>query len=114
MSSILSSSTPGQSQRPDDKALQFATRAAFFITGAAMSVSVVPSLFSAAGKQRVMPAGLAVASVSTLGYTGILTGLALPGFIAQWSSLSLALGCVALLLLVVSLSIRLLTRSSGA
>ncbi|ADM97445.1 Membrane protein mosC [Dickeya dadantii 3937] len=107
MSSILSSSTPGQSQRPGDKALQFATRAAFFITGAAMSVS-------AAGKQRVMPAGLAVASVSTLGYTGILTGLALPGFIAQWSSLSLALGCVALLLLVVSLSIRLLTRSSGA
>ncbi|NAT76861.1 hypothetical protein [Dickeya dadantii] len=103
----MSSSTPGQSQRPDDKALQFATRAAFFITGAAMSVSV-------AGKQRVMPAGLAVASVSTLGYTGILTGLALPGFIAQWSSLSLALGCVALLLLVVSLSIRLLTRSSGA
>ncbi|WP_404826847.1 hypothetical protein [Dickeya dadantii] len=90
----MSSSTSGQSPRPDDKAVQFAT--------------------SAAGKQRAMPAGLAVASVSTLGYTGILTGLALPGLIAQWSSLSLALGFVALLLLVVSLSIRLLTRSSGA
>ncbi|WP_152495231.1 hypothetical protein [Dickeya sp. NCPPB 3274] len=73
-----------------------------------------PILFSAAGRQRIMPAGLAVASVSTLGYTGILTGPALLGFIAQWSSLSLALGLVALLLLVVSLSIRPLTRSSGA
>lgn len=114
MSSTLSSSTPGQSPRPDDKAVQFATRAAFFITVASMSVSVTPILLSAAGKQRAMPAGLAVASVSTLGYTGILTGLALPGLIAQWSSLSLALGFVALLLLVVSLSIRLLTRSSGA
>lgn len=114
MSSTLSSSTSGQSPRPDDKAVQFATRAAFFITVASMSVSMTPILFSAAGKQRIMPAGLAVASVSTLGYTGILTGLALPGLIVQWSSLSLALGFVALLLLVVSLSIRLLTRSSGA
>ncbi|WP_263064871.1 hypothetical protein [Dickeya dadantii] len=110
----MSSSTSGQSPRPDDKAVQFATRAAFFITVASMSVSVTPILLSAAGKQRAMPAGLTVASVSTLGYTGILTGLALPGLIAQWSSLSLALGFVALLLLVVSLSIRLLTRSSGA
>ncbi|KHN53362.1 MFS transporter [Dickeya fangzhongdai] len=85
----------------------------FILVGLGAS-NVVPILFSAAGRQRIMPAGLAVASVSTLGYTGILTGPALLGFIAQWSSLSLALGLVALLLVVVSLSIRPLTRSSGA
>ncbi|MZG33065.1 hypothetical protein E4659_06690 [Dickeya dianthicola] len=89
MSSTLSSSTPGQSQRLGDKAIQ-------------------------AGRPRVMPAVLAVASASTLGYTGILAGPARRGFIAQWSSLSLALGLAARLLLVVSLSIRPLTRSSGA
>ena len=57
--------------------------------------NVVPILFSAAGNQRDMPANLAIASVTTVGYAGILAGPALIGFIAQFSSLTVAFACVA-------------------
>ncbi|QDX30739.1 MFS transporter [Dickeya poaceiphila] len=87
--------------------------AGFTLVGLGTS-NVVPILFSAAGRQQVMPVGLAIASVSTLGYTGILTGPALLGFIAEWSSLCVALAVVAVLLLAASLNIRPLTRSPGA
>lgn len=72
--------------------------------------NVVPILFSAAGNQKIMPANLAIASITTVGYAGILVGPTLLGFIAQLSSLSLAFGCVALLLLIVCASARTITR----
>ncbi|MDX5628162.1 MULTISPECIES: MFS transporter [unclassified Brenneria] len=72
--------------------------------------NVVPILFSAAGNQKVMPANLAIASITTLGYAGILIGPTLLGFIAQISDLAMAFGCVALLLLLVSLSARAVIR----
>ncbi|MCG8707054.1 MFS transporter [Brenneria sp. 4F2] len=72
--------------------------------------NVVPILFSAAGNQKVMPANLAIASITTVGYAGILIGPTLLGFIAQISDLALAFGCVALLLLLVSLSARAVIR----
>ncbi|RYD69573.1 MAG: MFS transporter, partial [Sphingobacteriales bacterium] len=42
--------------------------------------------------------------ITTMGYTGMLAGPALLGFIAQHASLSIALGCLAVLLLVVAVS----------
>ncbi|CPR13815.1 Putative membrane protein [Brenneria goodwinii] len=72
--------------------------------------NVVPILFSAAGNQKVMPANLAIASITTVGYAGILIGPTLLGFIAQISSLAVAFGCVALLLLIVSISARAVIR----
>lgn len=62
--------------------------------------NIVPILFTAAGSQRDMPAGLAVGAISTIGYTGILAGPALIGFVAHASSLQAAfagLGCAMLL-----------------
>ncbi|MEO6919906.1 MAG: MFS transporter [Collimonas sp.] len=62
--------------------------------------NIVPILFSAAGKQAAMPASLAIAAITTIGYAGILAGLALIGFVAHASSLNFAfagLGCALLL-----------------
>jgi predicted MFS family arabinose efflux permease len=55
--------------------------------------NVVPVLYSALGRQRAMPANLAVAAVTTLGFSGILTGPALIGFVAHATSLPVALLC---------------------
>ncbi|MDF1894590.1 MULTISPECIES: MFS transporter [Rahnella] len=73
----------------------------FIMTGFGAS-NLVPIMFSAAGNQTAMPASMAIASVTTLGYAGILAGPALIGFIAQLSSLSVALGCVAAMMLCVT------------
>ncbi|CNE14295.1 MFS transporter [Yersinia nurmii] len=86
-----------------------ATMAGFMLVGLGAS-NVVPILFTAAGNQRVMPTNLAIASMTTIGYAGILAGPALIGFIAQLSSLSFAFGCVAVLLLSVTASARTVTR----
>ncbi|MFA3779620.1 MFS transporter [Yersinia sp. 1652 StPb PI] len=81
----------------------------FMLVGLGAS-NVVPILFTAAGNQTVMPANLAVASITTIGYAGILAGPAAIGFVAQLSNLSVAFGCVALLLLTVTASARAVTR----
>ncbi|MBV7536934.1 MFS transporter [Duganella sp. sic0402] len=59
--------------------------------------NIVPVLFSAAGNQQDMPAGLAVSAISTIGYAGILAGPGLIGFVAhavglQWAFAALAAG----------------------
>lgn len=72
--------------------------------------NLVPIMFSAAGNQTSMPASMAIASVTTLGYAGILAGPALIGFIAQFSSLSIALGCVAVTMLAVTVSAKAVVR----
>jgi predicted MFS family arabinose efflux permease len=69
--------------------------------------NIVPVLYSALGRQQVMPANLAVSAVTTLGYLGILAGPALIGFVAQATSLSAALLCVAGMLLVVAACARI-------
>lgn len=80
----------------------------FALVGVGAS-NVVPVLFSAAGKQTSMPSNLAVASVTTLGYAGLLIGPALLGFVAHASTLSVALFVVALLLVGVATSARTAT-----
>lgn len=69
--------------------------------------NVVPILFTAAGNQAVMPASLAIAAVTTLGYTGILAGPAMIGFVAHASSLSLAFGGLGCFMLLIAASARL-------
>lgn len=68
------------------------------------AANVVPVLFTAAGNQTKIPANLAIAGVTTLGYAGILAGPAMIGFLARATSLSLAIAVVAILLLAVTAS----------
>lgn len=75
----------------------------FWLLGLSAS-NIVPVLFSVLGRQKVMPTNLAVSTVTTLGYAGILAGPAFIGFIAQARSLSFALLVVAVMLLVVAAS----------
>lgn len=77
------------------------------------AANVVPILFTTAGNQTMMPPHLALASITTMGYAGSLLGPTLLGFVAQISSLSLALGVIVMLLLAVCASSRAIIRSSG-
>ncbi len=72
--------------------------------------NIVPVLFSAVGRQTVMAPNLAVAAVSTMGFSGILTGPALIGFVAQVTSLPVAFLGVSGLLLAVAASARIASR----
>ncbi|MEN7549282.1 MFS transporter [Rapidithrix thailandica] len=58
----------------------------FLLVGIGVS-SVVPLVFSAAGKSKTMSPGIALASVSSLGFLGFLIGPPLIGFIAEVSNL---------------------------
>ncbi|MGE8098204.1 MFS transporter [Pseudomonas fluorescens] len=64
--------------------------------------NIVPVLYTAVGKQNVMPENIAVPAITTLGYAGILAGPAVIGFIAHGSSLSFAFGLISVLLLAVA------------
>jgi len=75
----------------------------YALVGAGCS-NIVPVLYSAVGKQQVMPESIAVPAITTLGYAGILAGPAVIGFIAHGSSLSAAFGLIAVLLLAVAAS----------
>jgi len=68
--------------------------------------NVVPVLFTAAGRQTVMPSNLAVGAVTTMGYIGILAGPALIGFVARGSSLLIGMLMVAAMLIGVAASAR--------
>lgn len=70
------------------------------------AANIVPILFTAAGRQTAMPAGLAVSAISTLGYTGILAGPAAIGFVAHASSLAIAFAGLGCSLLLVAASAR--------
>ncbi len=70
--------------------------------------NIVPVLFSAVGRQNVMPENVAVPAITTLGYAGILAGPASIGLIAHLTSLPVAFLIVAAMLVGVSLSSRIL------
>jgi predicted MFS family arabinose efflux permease len=71
------------------------------------AANVVPVLFSAAGRQRDMPASAAVSAITTIGYGGILAGPALIGFAAHVASLQLAFFALACGMLVVAFNARI-------
>lgn len=82
-----------------------ATLSGFALVGLGCA-NIVPALFSMAGNQRVMPEGLAIAAITTLGYAGILAGPALIGFMAHATSLVVAFTCLAAALLGVAIGAR--------
>ncbi|WP_202633186.1 MFS transporter [Bradyrhizobium sp. LCT2] len=81
--------------------------AGFLLIGLGIS-NVVPVLCRRAGKQKVMPAGIAIAVITTGGYTGILVGPAGIGLIAHMFGLPLAFGMLGVLMSIVTLSARMM------
>lgn len=75
------------------------------------AANLVPIFFSAAGRQKLMPASLAVAAVTTTAYAGVLMGPAAMGFVAAASSLSMAFFGLVLLVALVPLSAYLVAKS---
>ncbi|SDB42386.1 Predicted arabinose efflux permease, MFS family [Pseudomonas sp. NFACC23-1] len=73
------------------------------LVGAGCS-NIVPVLYTAVGKQTLMPEAIAVPAITTIGYAGILAGPALIGFVAHGSSLSFAFGLIAVSLVIVAVS----------
>jgi MFS family permease len=68
----------------------------FLIVGAGVS-SIIPMIYSAAGKSKLMSPGVAIAAVSTIGYLGFLFGPPFIGFIAQVTSLRISFGLIAMM-----------------
>jgi MFS family permease len=75
----------------------YASIAGFFLVGLGLS-SIVPIAYSIAGSNKQLPPGVGLAMVTTVGYAGFLFGPPVIGFIADWQTLRVALGVVALLL----------------
>ena len=70
--------------------------AGFLLVGIGVS-SVVPVVYSEAGKSTTMSAGVALAAVSSIGFLGFLIGPPLIGFIAEWLGLQWSFALIALL-----------------
>ncbi|GAB3335339.1 MFS transporter [Larkinella ripae] len=81
----------------------FGALAGFVLVGLG-AANIVPVFFSAAGTLPGIAPTVSISVITTIGYTGMLAGPALLGFIAQQFSLSTALGFLILLLLVVTVS----------
>lgn len=64
--------------------------------------NIVPVMFSRVGRQNDMPKAAALSLVSTIAYTGSLSGPALIGLIGQWTSLTTVLSGVAVLLVMIA------------
>ncbi len=81
----------------------------FFLIGLGAS-NIVPVLFRRAGSQKIMPAALAVAAATTIGYAGMLLGPAVMGFVADLWSLPASFWMLALMMCAVPLAARAVTR----
>jgi predicted MFS family arabinose efflux permease len=73
--------------------------------------NIVPVMFSAAGRLPGTPPAISIATVTTLGYAGLLSGPAFIGLLAHASSLQAALVVVAGLLLLVTMAANIVRRS---
>ena len=80
----------------------FAVIGGLFIVGIGLS-SIVPIAYSIAGHTKDLSPGVGLAMVTTVGYSGFLFGPPIIGFIADWQSLRIALGLVAILFIVMTL-----------
>lgn len=77
----------------------------FMLIGAGIS-NLIPILFTLTGKTRSMPANLALSSVFTVGYVGIIAGPAAIGFLAQATSLQTAFWILCFAVAIVAASAR--------
>jgi predicted MFS family arabinose efflux permease len=82
--------------------------AGFLLIGLGAS-NLVPVLFRGAARQTAMPTGLAVASITTAGYAGVLVGPAGIGFVAHALGLPAAFWMLAVMMCAVTLSARAVT-----
>ena len=74
---------------------------AFAVTGVAIA-TVAPLVFGAAARRADISAGEGIAAVAAMGYSGFLIGPAVIGFVAQTTSLRLALGLLAAMAAVIA------------
>ncbi len=74
----------------------------FLLVGLGVS-SVVPLVYSAAGRSKVLSPGVALATVSTIGFLGFLCGPPLIGFVAGATSLRISFAIIAVMGLCVSI-----------
>lgn len=68
------------------------------------AANIVPVFFSEGGRLKEVPPTVTIPAITTMGYAGQLAGPAILGFIAHRFSLSIALGFIALLLLMVAIA----------
>lgn len=68
----------------------------FIAAGLGMS-ALFPVVLSAAGRHTELPTGAAIATVTTFGYVGLFAGPPLIGFLADLTSLRVAMGVIPLL-----------------
>ncbi|MGC0786876.1 MFS transporter [Pantoea agglomerans] len=62
---------------------------------------IVPVMFTAAGRQTVMPQSVAVPAITTLGYLGVLSGPAVIGYVAHYTHLAFSFSLIMALMLIV-------------
>lgn len=58
-------------------------------------------MFTAAGRQTVMPQAVAVPAITTLGYLGVLSGPAVIGYVAHYTHLAFSFSLIMALMLIV-------------
>ncbi|QNF32456.1 MFS transporter [Adhaeribacter swui] len=75
--------------------------AGFLLVGAGVS-SIIPLVYSAAGKSKVLSPGVALAAVSTIGFLGFLMGPPIIGLVAGATSLRVSFFIIAIMGLCVS------------
>jgi predicted MFS family arabinose efflux permease len=75
--------------------------------------NVVPVLFRRAGSQHVMPVGLAVSAITTVGYAGVLVGPAVIGVVAKAVGLRGAFALLAALFACITLLARSATAGAS-
>jgi predicted MFS family arabinose efflux permease len=68
--------------------------------------NIAPLVFSAAARVKGVPPTLSVPAVVTLGYVGFLVGPVIIGVVANWVSLSFALGLDAVMMVAISFAAR--------
>ncbi|WP_313480817.1 MFS transporter [Atlantibacter hermannii] len=72
----------------------------YILVGAGCA-NIVPVMFSAVGRQTVMPQAAAVPAMTTMRYLGVLSGPAIIGYVAHYSSLSFAFSLIMALMIMV-------------
>jgi MFS family permease len=74
----------------------------FFLVGLGLS-TIVPIAYSISGHTKDLPPGVGLAMVTTVGYSGFMIGPPVIGFIADWQTLRVALGVVAVLFVIMTI-----------
>jgi len=67
------------------------------------AANMIPQLFSLSGSQKAIPLHVAIATVTTIGYAGLLVGPAFMGFVAELTGLPSIFAIMAVLLIIVGI-----------